>query len=74
MKGREHQAGARERLALAHENVRLAEDELETALKVVESATRADKRIISAALRAAFDKLAVARVALEALLAPGAKR
>jgi hypothetical protein len=56
------------RLKLAHENVKVAEAEVEVALRTVEKTERADKRIITAALRTAFEKLAIARSELEAIL------
>lgn len=56
------------RLTVAHDNVKIAESEVETALREVESAERADKRIISTALRDAFDRLATCRRELEVVL------
>lgn len=56
------------RLGVAHANVKRAEDEVEAALRSLEAAERADKRIISAALRTAFENVAVARRELEAIL------
>lgn len=57
------------RLGVAHGNVKRAEDEVELALRSVETGQRADKRIISLALRTAFENLAGARRELEAILA-----
>jgi len=57
------------RLGVAHANVKRAEGEVDLALRSVEAAERADKRIISLALRTAFENLAMARRELEAILA-----
>ena len=56
------------RLEVAHSNVKHAEEEVELALRNLEASERADKRIISLALRTAFENLAVALRELEAIL------
>lgn len=45
-----------------------AERELESAMRAIETAERADKKIISEVLQAAFDKVAAARMKLDAVL------
>jgi hypothetical protein len=57
------------RLEVAHENVATAEAELERALRELESHERADKRLISAALRDAFQRVTTTRLELESALA-----
>jgi hypothetical protein len=56
------------RMAEAKAALRAAEAELESAMRKVQLADRADKRIISDVLQAAFDKVTAARVKLEAVL------
>lgn len=56
-------------LEIAHENVAKAEAEVERALREIETRERSDKRLISTALREAFERLAVTRRELETALA-----
>ena len=46
----------------------VAESELKVALKELKAAERADKQMISKVIQAAFEKLAAAKVNLEALV------
>jgi hypothetical protein len=60
-----------QRITQATEHLAVAERELETALNALTVAERADKRIISASLQVAFEKLATAKRDLKAILSGG---
>ena len=55
------------RVRLARENVAAAERELDAAIADVSSAERAEKTMITEALRSALDNVASARTLLEAI-------
>jgi hypothetical protein len=54
-----------QRLRLARDQVAAAERDLDSVLAAISAAERAEKTMITEALRSALDKLATARTALE---------
>jgi hypothetical protein len=60
--------GVQQRLVTAKEDLAFAERELRSTLEALPVALRADKRMVSAALRLALDKLTAAKNELEAVL------